>query len=222
MEREMIWDNKLRAFFPKKKFNQFQKFTALLLVFMFTTMGAATLLDLTSQVKGILPGANGGTNNGFFQVSGPTTSAKTFTFPDASSTVLTSNAAVTVPQGGTGVATLTAHGVVIGEGSGNVAVTSAGSSTQCFTSNGASADPTFQACPGTALNFSFNETPSGALTGTSFTLAHTPNPTGSLMLFKNNALMLPGGADYTLSGTTITTVTAPGTGNPLTAVQYTF
>ena len=53
------------------------------------TFGA---VSLTADVSGILPGANGGTSNGFFAVAGPTTSLKTFTFPDASSTVaVTSN-----------------------------------------------------------------------------------------------------------------------------------
>lgn len=64
----------------------------------------------------ILLGTNGGTSNGFFSVTGPATSLRTFTFPNASATVLTSNAAVTVAQGGTGLATLTANGVTIGEG----------------------------------------------------------------------------------------------------------
>lgn len=64
--------------------------------------------------SGILPGANGGTGNGFFAVSGPSTSLKTFTFPNASATVLTNNAAVTVAQGGTGAATLT--GLLQGNG----------------------------------------------------------------------------------------------------------
>lgn len=59
---------------------------------------------LTTDVSGVLPTANGGTANAFFTVSGPATSAKTFTFPNANSTVLTSNAAVTVAQGGTGAA----------------------------------------------------------------------------------------------------------------------
>lgn len=79
--------------------------------------------------------------------------------------------------------------------------------------------------PDTAAGVNFAtvpETPSGALTGTTFTLAHAPNPPGSLILWKNNAGLLPGGSDYTLSGATITTVVAPGTGNPLTAVYYTF
>jgi hypothetical protein len=51
---------------------------------------------------------------------------------------------VTVAHGGTGDVTLTAHGVLIGEGTSAVAATSAGTSGQVLTSNGASADPTFQ------------------------------------------------------------------------------
>jgi hypothetical protein len=49
-----------------------------------------------------LSSAQGGTANGFFTVAGPATSAKTFTFPNASANVLTDNAAVTIPQGGSG------------------------------------------------------------------------------------------------------------------------
>jgi hypothetical protein len=48
---------------------------------------ANSTIDLTAKVTGILPGANGGTNNGFFQVSGPAASLKTFTFPNASATI---------------------------------------------------------------------------------------------------------------------------------------
>lgn len=71
--------------------------------------GAPTFsaVSLTADVSGILPGANGGTGNGFFAVSGPTTSLKTFAFPDASATVLTTNAAVTAAQGGTGQSSYT-------------------------------------------------------------------------------------------------------------------
>lgn len=49
-----------------------------------------------------------------------------------------------VNHGGTGAATLAAHGVVLGNGTGAVAVTGAGTSGQVLTSNGAAADPTFQ------------------------------------------------------------------------------
>lgn len=44
-------------------------------------------IDLTTKVTGILPSVNGGTGNGFTKFSGPTTSEKTFTVPDASSTL---------------------------------------------------------------------------------------------------------------------------------------
>lgn len=69
--------------------------------------GAPTFgtVSLTTDVSGILPGANGGLNNAFFAITGPASSVKTFTFPNASATVLTSNAAVTAAQGGTGQTT---------------------------------------------------------------------------------------------------------------------
>lgn len=63
-------------------------------------------VDLTNGVTGTLPGVNGGSGSAFFQIAGPT-ALRTFTFPDATSTVLTDNADVTLAQGGTN-ATLTA------------------------------------------------------------------------------------------------------------------
>jgi hypothetical protein len=53
-------------------------------------------------------------------------------------------AGLTVAQGGTGVATLGDAGVVIGNGTGAVNVTTAGTSLQALISNGAGVDPTFQ------------------------------------------------------------------------------
>lgn len=44
-------------------------------------------VNLTTDVTGILPTANGGTSNAFFSVSGPTSTAKTYTFPDANTTI---------------------------------------------------------------------------------------------------------------------------------------
>ena len=60
-------------------------------------------IDLTAYVTGKLPGANGGTNNAYFQVSGPASTLKTYTLPNASSNILTDNALITAAQGGDGV-----------------------------------------------------------------------------------------------------------------------
>lgn len=51
----------------------------------------------------IVPTANGGTGIAFFTAAGPTV-ARIYTFPDAATTILTTNAAVTLAQGGTGLA----------------------------------------------------------------------------------------------------------------------
>ncbi len=51
---------------------------------------------------------------------------------------------VSVPNGGTGAESLAAHGVLIGEGLASVNVSGAGTAGQLLTSNGASADPSFQ------------------------------------------------------------------------------
>ena len=126
--------------------------------------GAPTFaaVSLTADVSGILPTANGGTGIAYFTAAGPT-AARVYTFPDAATTVLTTNAAVTVAQGGTGVATLGDAGVLIGNGTGVVQVTGAGTSGQVLTSNGAGVDPTFQAAAGGGANeFTYVLTPSGA------------------------------------------------------------
>ena len=81
-----------------------------------TTGSAATLttpraiygnnFDGSAALTQIIASTYGGTGNGFAKFSGPATSEKTFTLPNASSTILTSNAAVTVAQGGTGLTSL--------------------------------------------------------------------------------------------------------------------
>ena len=70
---------------------------------------------------------------------------------------------------------------------------------------------------GTAVNGKFvtRETPTGSVNGTntSFALANTP-VAGSESVFLNGILQEPGsGNDYTISGSTITYLTAPVTGD---------
>lgn len=58
---------------------------------------------------------------------------------------------IAVTKGGTGQASFTAHGVVLGNGSGALAVTAAGTAGQVLTSNGSASDPTYQTPPSAAL-----------------------------------------------------------------------
>ena len=71
-------------------------------------------------------------------------------------------------------------------------------------------------------SFITNETPSGTVDGSNdeFTIANTP-VSGTLQLFRDGQLLTGGGADYSLSGTTITFTTAPVSGSVLLAFyQY--
>jgi len=91
----------------------------------------------------ILTSANGGTGNGFAKFSGPATSEKTFTLPNASAAVLTDNAAVTLAQGGTG-ASLTASngGIFYSTGSAGAILAGTATAGQILRS-GASAAPSW-------------------------------------------------------------------------------
>ena len=66
----------------------------------------------SANVTGIIASSFGGTGNGFTKFSGPTTSEKTFTLPDASATILTDNAAITPTQGGTGLTSYTTGDII--------------------------------------------------------------------------------------------------------------
>jgi hypothetical protein len=77
-----------------------------------TTGSAATLttakaiygnnFDGSAALTQIIASTYGGTGNGFTKFFGATTAEKTYTLPDATTTILTTNAAVTIAQGGTG------------------------------------------------------------------------------------------------------------------------
>ena len=95
---------------------------------------------------------------------------------------------VPVADGGTGASTLAAHGVVIGNGTAAVNVTGAGTANQVLTSNGASADPTFQNVP--------------QATFSSSSLSSTFNITGSSGTYQDTGLSisLPSAGTYRVSG----------------------
>lgn len=62
-------------------------------------------------------------------------------------------------------------------------------------------------------------TPTGAVNGVNVTFTLSPIPNGLfVLLFRNGLLQAPAGVDYSISGATITFVTAPLTGDNLLAV----
>jgi hypothetical protein len=182
-------------------------FYALLVAFVLTASAAITQIDLTSQVKGLLPIGNGGTGQGSFSAGLLRSSGSALSSAELSGDATTSGSnVITVAKvNGTSVPTNSAADQVV--------VTTA-SATGAWTS--------VPNCPSGALQYNTTthafacgsvltgtvvdlETPSGTINGTNdtFTLAHAPSPAGSLHLYKNGQLMLPGGADYTLTGNSI-------------------
>lgn len=65
--------------------------------------------------------------------------------------------------------------------------------------------------PSNVPQFANSEVPGGLVDGSNvtFTLAHSPSPTLSLMLYVNGQFMTEGGVDYTISGSTITFLYPP-------------
>jgi hypothetical protein len=69
-------------------------------------------------------------------------------------TSLTLGSPLTVPNGGTGLSTIPAHGVLIGEGTGAIVAAAPSTAGYVLTSNGGSSDPTWQASTGTVFSVS--------------------------------------------------------------------
>lgn len=128
------------------------------------TAGAATVLAATRAIYGnnfdgsaaltqIIASTFGGTGNGFTKFSGPASSEKTFTLPNANATVLTDNAAVTVAQGGTGIASGTSGGVPYFSGSTTIASSAALTANLPVIGGGAGAAPTVGTRSGNTTQF---------------------------------------------------------------------
>jgi uncharacterized protein (DUF1810 family) len=77
--------------------------------------------DGSTDITAVIASTYGGTGNGFTKFTGPSGSEKTFTLPDVNATILTTNALITVAQGGTGAATATQNFVFAGPATGSSA-----------------------------------------------------------------------------------------------------
>ncbi|MFA4818602.1 MAG: hypothetical protein WC621_02045 [Patescibacteria group bacterium] len=105
-------------------------------------MIAAGTIDLAAKVTGILPTANGGTGIAFFTAAGPTV-ARVYTFPDAAATILTSNALITLAQGGTGANLTASNGGILYSTASAGAILSGTATAGQILRSGASAAPTW-------------------------------------------------------------------------------
>jgi hypothetical protein len=82
---------------------------------------------------------------------------------------------VTVPHGGTGQTSLAAHKVLVGNGVGAVNVIDPDTSGKVLTSNGASADPTFQAPASAPVSSVFGRTGAVVAASADYTVAQVTN-----------------------------------------------
>lgn len=128
-----------------------------------STTGSAATLTTPRAIYGnnfngsaaltqVIASTYGGTGNGFAKFSGPATTEKTFTLPNASATILTDNAAVTVAQGGTGRATSTTAYALLASGTtatGAHQTLANGATTEILVGGGASALPVWTTATGT-------------------------------------------------------------------------
>lgn len=119
-----------------------------------------------------------------------------------------SGTAILPAKGGTGLSTITAHGVMIGEGTSNVAPTAAGSAGQALLSGGSSADPawstpTYPSASGSAgkilrsdgtNNVYSSTTWPNALTGGGLLYASSATNVASTGVLGVNTILLGGGS----------------------------
>ena len=145
-----------------------------------------------------------------------------------------------VADGGTGASTFTDGGVLIGNAAGAIQVTSAGTSGQVLTSNGAGVDPTFQNSSSGAMTFLGSATASASatldftslITATydtyMFILQDIVPATDNTILYirtsTNNSTFDAGASDYTWSKSTTgigssSTFTTSSTGSTFIAVN---
>ncbi len=160
-------------------------------------LGAATQINLATQVSGILAAANGGTG-----VNGSAT------FPSSGTVMITTTGVTAAQLPNPGASSL---------GGVESLTCSAGQHLSQISTSGV---PSCSADTGANLN---QGAPTGTINGsnTSFTLSPTPATAANVNCFLNGVQQRQGaGTDYTISGATITYLTAPATGSTLNCLWY--
>lgn len=210
------------GFGPKKTRRRISPSAGAILVFLCgaVLMGAATQINLVTQVKGVLAIGNGGTNTSS-TLTGLVRGGSAYTAAELSGDATTagSNAVTVAKVNGTSVGVNSAADQTIVT---TAAATGSWASIPNCTGALQYSTSTHSFSCGAVLTGTFAdaEVPTGTINGvnTSFTLAAAPSPSASLQLYLNGQQLIAGaGADYTLSSTTITMASAPKTGDLLIA-----
>lgn len=158
--------------------------------------------DGSAALTQVIASTYGGTGNGFTKFTGATTAEKTYTLPDATTTILTTNAAVSETQGGTGQTTYTTGDILYASGSNTLSKLAAGTDTYVLTM-GASV-------PAWAAPSSSTPTRQVLTSGTSITFDGDNGTWASLTLAHNATLTFNDFSDFTKGQIT---VTQDGTGS---------
>ena len=184
--------------------------------------GSFAQVGLTTDVTGILPGANGGTNSQYVSFTGPS-GAVTFTLPNASASILTTNAAVTLTQGGTGnnFSAIAKGGLLSGTGAGVLGITTVGTDGYVLTASSGSAGGVAWVSPsggsGTVTSIVFSSPLTGGTVTTTGTVGCATCVTSAAAL-TSNQLIIGGGLQASAAlgtlGTTVTVLHGNGSGAP--------
>ena len=167
-------------------------------------LGAATQINLTTQVSGILPIGNGGTGSASVGTGLTRAASGVLSSAELSGDCTTSgsNAITCQKDNGTTVPTNSAADQAL--------ITSASATGAWATlPNGivqySTGTHTFSQATVLTGTFADQEVPTGTINGvtTAFSLAHTPSPAASLTCFENGITQRAGGADFTLATATM-------------------
>lgn len=174
------------------------------------TSGSVVLNGSTSGAITVQPQAAAGTYN-FNLPNAAGTSGQPLLSGGGGATAMTFGT-LAVPAGGTGATTLTNHGVVLGQGTSAVVATGAGTAGQVLTSNGAAADPTFQAA-GAGTVTSVAETVNGGSSSGIFAITGSPVTTAGTLNI--NTAGTSGGVPYFSSSTVVSSSAALTANSPV-------
>ena len=105
---------------------------------------AWSLINLSNGTSGILASTSGGTGNAFTAFTGQT-AGRTYTLPDANTTILTTNTLISLAQGGTSANLTANNGGIVYSGSAALAVLAGTSTAGTLLMSGATAAPSWSA-----------------------------------------------------------------------------